>query len=155
MVKNLCKHKAAGSCAKNLKKQRDPETLSRLDIALSNRPSISSSNTLDIIEALVEMEVFSDNSGTLLKEAVSFIYRLRINLHQHYSEHKEDAYSEHKEDAYLQGLSVYILKNREKQQLEKIYWLILRPLYHNCLTQVLEKKVPVETVFSQTDLIIS
>ena len=41
----------------------------------------------------------------------------------------------------------------EKDQLEKIYWLILRPLYQSCLPLVLEKKEPVEKVFRNLDLI--
>ena len=106
---------------------------------------IRASNTLDIIEALVEKSVFTKNTGDLLKEAIASIYCLRVRLHQFYGEQKEEG--------YLTGLSGCQLKKMEIGQLDKIYWLILRPLYHFCLPQVMIEKKSVEVVFSDLDLV--
>ena len=93
---------------------------------------VQATNTLDIIDALVEKNAFTAPTGDLLKEAVSLIYRLRI---------KEQ------EEGYSDDLSSKI------SQLEKIHWLILTPLYTICLPRVLEEKEPVESVFNNLDLI--
>ena len=106
---------------------------------------VESTNTLDIIDTLVKKNVFTQLTGNLLKEAVSTIYRLRLRLHQFYGEQKEEG--------YLEGRSGCILMESEKAQLEKIYWLILRPLYQSCLPLVLEKGEPVEQVFRKLDLL--
>ena len=105
---------------------------------------VQATNTLDIIDALVENEVFTAKTGHLLQEAVSTIYRLRMRLHQ--------LNQEHKEEGYLEGLSNCILIQSEKTELEKIYWLIIQPLFNSCLPQVLKDEVPVEKVFCNLDL---
>jgi len=52
---------------------------------------ITQTNTLDIIDTLVEKEIFTERSGKLLKESIATIYTLRIRLHLHYREQKEEA----------------------------------------------------------------
>ena len=51
---------------------------------------ITKTNTLDIIDALIEMEVFTKESGKLLKESIATIYAIRIRLHSLYKEQKEE-----------------------------------------------------------------
>ena len=82
---------------------------------------IEATNTLDIIDALVARETFTPRSGKLLKEAVAAIYAIRLRLHLGYGEQKEEGFST--------GGGPGVLTTHEHQLLEKIYWLVLRPLY--------------------------
>ena len=92
--------------------------------------SLPETNTLDIINSLVDKGVFTKSSGELLKQSVSTLYILRNNLHL--------LYGEKKDEGFLEGRSGYIFNKTDKKELEKIYWLVLRPLYHLCLPRVLE-----------------
>ncbi|WP_226996191.1 hypothetical protein [Candidatus Protochlamydia sp. W-9] len=83
------------------------------------------SNTLNLIDAFVKKEIFTTESGFLLQEAVAAIYLIRVDIHFKYKEQKENISLE---DSHI-----------EKEILEKIYWLILRPLYRKlkfCLSNL-------------------
>ena len=82
---------------------------------------IEATNTLDIIDALVAREIFTPRSGKLLRDAVAAIYAIRLRLHL--------AYGEQKEDCFATGIGPGVLTTHELHLLEKIYWLVLRPLY--------------------------
>ncbi|MGR3912206.1 MAG: ankyrin repeat domain-containing protein [Candidatus Rhabdochlamydia sp.] len=85
---------------------------------------IPDSNTEDIIEALNELKVFTPESCELLKEFSHAIYKIRLKLHSHYQEQKEEG--------YLTGISTqtkYVLSHEEKHLLERCDCLVLKPLY--------------------------
>lgn len=69
---------------------------------------IEETNTLDIVDALQRKGVFVETTANLLKDSVARIYSLRLEAH-HNHQTKKDA-----------------LRSKE---LEKIYWLMLHPLY--------------------------
>ena len=78
-------------------------------------------NTLEVID---ELPCFTAESRSLLKEAVSFIYRLRTSLHFHYGEQKEEVSQLSQETkGYVQ------LEANDKFLLEAVYYLILFPFY--------------------------
>jgi len=78
-------------------------------------------NTLDVID---ELPCFTSEGRSLLKEAVSFLYKLRLKLHLQYGEQKEEASQISKE---VEGF--ICLKEKEKFLLEATYLLILCPFY--------------------------
>ncbi|WP_042280445.1 hypothetical protein [Candidatus Protochlamydia sp. R18] len=76
---------------------------------------IEGSNTLDLIDNLVKEKYLTSESGFLLQEAVAAVYLKRVGLH---FKHKEQ-----KEEVSLEELG------SEREIFEKVYWLVLRPLY--------------------------
>ncbi|WP_075883385.1 DUF294 nucleotidyltransferase-like domain-containing protein [Candidatus Protochlamydia sp. W-9] len=76
---------------------------------------IKGSNTLDLIDNLVKKKYLTVESGFLLQEAVAAVYLKRVGLH---FKHKEQ-----KEEVSLEDLG------SERKIFEKVYWLVLRPLY--------------------------
>ncbi|CAF24065.1 DUF294 nucleotidyltransferase-like domain-containing protein [Candidatus Protochlamydia amoebophila] len=76
---------------------------------------IEGSNTLDLIDNLVKEKFLTPESGFLLQEAVAAVYLKRVGLH---FKHKEQ-----KEEVSLEELG------SERKIFEKVYWLVLRPLY--------------------------
>ena len=108
---------------------------------------IKKTNTLDIIESLQLKQVFTEESSTLLKEAISFIYMLRVRLHLEYKEQKEEAYINTKQseactesqevcighqEPYSQpqnDLNLLHLRSNEIEKLAEIYWLVIRPIF--------------------------
>ncbi|WP_039359728.1 DUF294 nucleotidyltransferase-like domain-containing protein, partial [Candidatus Protochlamydia amoebophila] len=76
---------------------------------------IEGSNTLDLIDNLVKKKYLTSESGFLLQEAVAAVYLKRVGLH---FKHKEQ-----KEEVSLEELG------SERKIFEKVYWLVLRPLY--------------------------
>lgn len=83
--------------------------------------AIDKTNTLDIIDELVENKLVTQASGTLFKEAVESIYRLRLRLHLFYRAENDVV-----DRVGPQHATLLI---GEKQKLDEIYWLVLRPLY--------------------------
>ena len=117
--------------------------------------AMTETNTLDIIDALVAQKIFTPDSGVLLKESVAAIYKIRIRLHLHYKEQKEEA-------SCLFNPSFASLTPQEVAALEKCYWLVLRPLYihlHNVVdpwkegTSTFCKRGDFKEVFHEVDLI--
>ncbi|MBA3237614.1 MAG: hypothetical protein H0T62_04595 [Parachlamydiaceae bacterium] len=108
---------------------------------------IAKTNTLDIIDALVIQKVFTPESGFLLKESVAAIYKIRIRLHLHYKEQREEA-------SCLQFSSFATLSPEELSALEKCYWLVLHPLY-TCLRNVVDplRRSDFKEVFRDVDLV--
>ena len=120
-------------------KEQYIEVLQHLISDLALFYGIKETNTLDIIESLKLRRVFTKESSALLKEAVSFIYMLRVRLHLEYKEQKEDvyinkqskAYTKHQE-AYSQpqnDLNLLHLRSNEIEKLAEIYWLVIRPIF--------------------------
>ncbi len=137
--------KISFSSSPNLKKEY-VEPLNYLMADLSLFFGISATNTLDIIDALAYKNVFNPESAILLKEAVSALYLMRLKLHNHYGEQKEEAYSQPQ-------LGGYVLSSKEQVQLQKIRSLVLDPLYAH-LKALFEKtdKAP-EITFQEIDLL--
>src|SRR5271170_6036553 len=106
-------------------KQDYVELLNHLlsDMALYH--GLTETNTLDIIDALVQREIFTEKSGNLLKESVAAVYAIRIRLHLHYREQKEEARSPETQAPFLP------LEPQEIQALERCCSLVLFPLYHS------------------------
>ena len=121
-------------------KEQYIEILQHLISDLALFYGIKKTNTLDIIESLQVKQVFTKESSTLLKEAISFIYMLRVRLHLEYKEQKEEAYintkqsepcTEHQE-AYSQpqnDLNLLHLYSDEIEKLAEIYWLVIKPIF--------------------------
>lgn len=108
---------------------------------------IVETNTLDIVDALVVKQIFTRESGLLLKESVAAIYAIRIRLHLHYKEQKEEA-------SCVPHPSFVQFTSQEISALEKCYWLVLRPLYTR-LQNVVDplKRADFKEVFSDVDLV--
>ena len=108
---------------------------------------VEATNTLDIIDELTQKKVFTAKTHKILREAVSTIYRLRLRLHQYYGEQIEEG--------YLTGTNIAgcNLTGSEKAELEKIYSLVLYPLYHRVLEFILVKGEFVGRFFERLDLI--
>ena len=107
---------------------------------------ITKTNTLDIIDRLVEIKVFTNVSGELVRESVATIYTIRIRLHTLYKEQKEEG-SCRSHPRYKQLLPFEIAV------LEKYYWLILRPLYARL--EMIPTTTDFKTTFQKIDLIQS
>jgi hypothetical protein len=107
---------------------------------------IEETNTIDIIDAFVKEEVFTQESGELLKEAAAIIYFIRVRLHTHYGEQREEAYVK---PIHLNNH--YVLQGKEVQALEKIYWLVLYPLYVS-LDSVFKEGKQITEVFKLLNL---
>ncbi|MGZ3633603.1 MAG: putative nucleotidyltransferase substrate binding domain-containing protein, partial [Parachlamydiaceae bacterium] len=105
---------------------------------------IEKTNTLDIIEALVESKIFNEASGQLLQESVAKIYAIRVRLHLHYQSQKEEA-------SCSPSLKYAQLQADEIKALEKCYWLVLVPLY-KCMEKVTSPE-EFKKVFDQFNLI--
>lgn len=100
---------------------------------------IEEPNTLDVIDKLVKKEVFTEQSGVLLKEAVSAIYLARVGLHLEKGEQTEN-FSMQEEDW-------------TQKALEKAYWLVLRPLYRELKKCFQGEELCLERHFKNFDLI--
>ena len=121
-------------------KEQYIEVLQHLISDLALFYGIKKTNTLDIIESLQLKQVFTKESSILLKEAISFIYMLRVRLHLEYKEQKEEAYinitqsescTEHQE-AYNEAkndLNLLHLRSNEIEKLAEIYWLVIKPVF--------------------------
>ena len=105
-------------------KEQYIEVLQHLISDLSLFYGIKETNTLDIIDFLQEKQVFTEESSIFLKEAISFIYMLRVRLHLEYKEQKEEAYNESQND-----LSLLHLHSDEIEKLAEIYWLVIKPIF--------------------------
>ena len=114
--------------------------------------SIDDGNTLDLIDKLVKKGFFSLDSGFLLKEAVSAIYLTRVGLHLDYGEQKEVAHRFSSGEKEIEH-SPIVLEEHINRQLEKIYWLVLRPLYRKLKSCLSEDFVFLEPHFQQLDLL--
>ena len=128
-------------------KEQYIEVLQHLISDLALFYGIKKTNTLDIIESLQLKQVFTKESSTLLKEAISFIYMLRVRLHLEYKEQKEEAYinitqrkacNESQEvcighqEAYAgpqNDLNLLNLRSNEIEKLAEIYWLVIKPIF--------------------------
>ena len=128
-------------------KEQYIEVLQHLISDLALFYGIKKTNTLDIIESLQLKQVFTKESSILLKEAISFIYMLRVRLHLEYKEQKEEAYinitqreacNESQEvcvghqEAYSQpknDLNLLHLRSNEREKLAEIYWLVIKPIF--------------------------
>ena len=124
-------------------KEQYVEVLQHLISDLALFYGIKETNTMDIIDALQakpEEQVFTQESSILLKEAISFIYMLRVRLHLEYKEQKEEAYVNTKQsesctepqEAYSQpqnDLNLLHLRSNEIEKLAEIYWLVVKPIF--------------------------
>ena len=112
---------------------------------------IEEANTLDLIDQFNERKIFQSESGLLLKEAVSSIYLIRVGLHFNYKEQKETAlrFSCMVKEAVHSSI---VLKETPSNQLEKFYWLVLRPLYRKLKNCLCGNSVFLEPHFQQIDL---
>ncbi len=102
---------------------------------------IEATNTLDIIDALASKNVFAPLTCRLLQEAIQNIYKIRLRLHTHDKEQKEEAYSQPQ-------LGGYVLSFQEQEQLSKIRGLLLEPLYFY-LQNLFQKGVPDPHIFKE------
>ncbi len=100
-------------------------------------------NTLDIIDDLVNKEIFSPRTGDVLKEAVAAIFSIRVRLHCFYGERND-------EGSKVESQTHCVLTQKEQKALRKIYWLVIHPLFH-CLNVAFEKK-QLESIFNKLDL---
>ena len=107
----------------NIKKQY-VETLQHLLSDLALFYGIKKTNTLEIIDELRTKQVFTEESAQLLKEAIAFIYMMRVRLHLEYKEQKEEAAIQSQNDLHL-----YYFSSQEKGKFAEIYWLVIRPLF--------------------------
>ncbi|MFS8563660.1 MAG: hypothetical protein LVR00_04795, partial [Rhabdochlamydiaceae bacterium] len=87
---------------------------------------IEATNTIDIVDGLFQAKIFTKETADLIKEALSFTYQMRIRTHDFYREQRDDLCI----DANA-AMNCRMLSLEEKEQLEKIYWLVLRPLYQS------------------------
>jgi hypothetical protein len=91
---------------------------------------IENTNTLEVIDILIENKVFSSESGTLVKEVVAAVYMIRVRLHLHHKEQVETI-------DLKPGGEGFQLKEVEWNALKSAYWLVLVPLYSILNKQVL------------------
>ena len=121
-------------------KEQYIEVLQHLISDLALFYGIKETNALEIIESLQVKQVFTEESSILLKEAISFIYMLRVRLHLEYKEQKEEAYnikqSEEPQNAYnikqsqpQNDLNLLHLRSNEKEKLAEIYWIVIKPIF--------------------------
>ena len=127
-------------------KEQYIEVLQHLISDLALFYGIKETNTMDIIDSLQIKQVFTKESSILLKEAISFIYMLRVRLHLEYKEQKEDAYINEQSEACTESQEAYIghqeaysqsqndlhllrLSFNEIEKLAEIYWLVIRPIF--------------------------
>ncbi|WP_226988515.1 hypothetical protein, partial [Candidatus Protochlamydia sp. R18] len=106
-------------------KKHYSELLHHLLNDLSLYFGMEEANTLDLIDVLVKKEIFTAESGYLLREAVAAVYLKRVGLHFTCGEQKEEVTLEN--------------SLTEQEVLAKIYWLVLRPLYRKlkfCLSNL-------------------
>ncbi|MGR3973823.1 MAG: ankyrin repeat domain-containing protein [Candidatus Rhabdochlamydia sp.] len=114
--------------------------------------NIAETNTDKIIQAFEANKIFSEESCALLREFCQGVYWIRLKLHAHYQEQKEEGYltgemSQHK----------YVLSAQEKTILERGKAVILKPLY-SLLTSVFqsvsleEQNDRFASTFSKVDL---
>ncbi len=102
---------------------------------------IKETNTLEVIDALIDKKVFDRSTGTLLKETVTAIYWMRLRLQLAYKEKRDSA-------ACSAAQSHIFFDEKEKNVLFRTYWLLLRPLYNTfdkIITQS-EINLPVEAL---------
>ncbi|MGZ3634254.1 MAG: putative nucleotidyltransferase substrate binding domain-containing protein, partial [Parachlamydiaceae bacterium] len=90
------------------------------DIALYY--GIQETNTLKIVDQLVSRDIFTQESGELLKESIAAIYKIRIRLHLFYQRQKEEALIQRGVQSV--SSSFIYLTSSEVALLEKIYWLV-------------------------------
>lgn len=128
-------------------KQQYVELLNHLLSDMALFCGITDTNTLDIVDALVVQKFFTSESGLLLKQSIAAIYAIRIRLHMHYKEQREEA-------SCFQHLSFARLSLQETSALEKCYWLVLHPLYTH-LQNVVDplRRLDFKAVFCEVDLI--
>ena len=127
-------------------KEQYIEVLQHLISDLALFYGIKETNTMDIIDSLQIKQVFTKESSILLKEAISFIYMLRVRLHLEYKEQKEEAYINEQSEACTESQEAYIghqeaysqpqndlhllrLSFDEIEKLAEIYWLVIRPIF--------------------------
>ena len=122
----------------NVKKQYT-ELLNHLLGDLSLFFKISVNNTLDLIDEMRKEEIFTKESASLLQEAVAFVYVMRVGLHVQYEEQKEE-------------IELEAIPEEDRKKLEKIYWLVLRPLYRK-LKKCLNEPPFLQSYFQKADLL--
>ena len=121
-------------------KEQYIEVLQHLISDLALFYGIKETNTLDIIGSLKEKQIFTEESSILLKEAISFIYMLRVRIHLEYKEQKEEVYIGAKQSgvcigtqgAYSQpqnDLNLLHLRSNATEKLAEIYWLVIKPIF--------------------------
>ena len=125
-------------------KEQYIEVLQHLISDLALLYGIKETNTMDIIDSLQLKQVFTEESSILLKEAISFIYMLRVHIHFEYKEQKEKVYINTKacnepQEAFIwtqevciesqNDLNLLHLRSGEIEKLAEIYWLVIRPIF--------------------------
>lgn len=90
------------------------------DLALIHGVKVT--NTLDILEELGNH--FNSSSRSLLKESIEFLFSMRIKVQNLYGQQSEEM--NFTQDGHL---SVFIPSEKELFEFEKIYWLVIFPLY--------------------------
>ena len=120
-------------------KEQFTELLNRFLNDMSLYFNIKSNNTFDVIDELEKKEIFTSTSAKLLREAVAHVYILRVGLHVKYEEQKEE-------------IDLEVISEKDRKRLEKIYWLILRPLYRR-LKKCLNEPRFFNTCFQSVDLL--
>lgn len=112
--------------------------------------NIAKKNSLDIIEELVSKQVFTSPSGQLIKELLEIVYKMRVRIQLHNKTQKEREQISYGQLSFQhQFLS---MSSSEKENLEKGYWLVLRPLYLS-LKKIVEEGNPLEKTFHNLDLV--
>ncbi|MGR3974011.1 MAG: ankyrin repeat domain-containing protein [Candidatus Rhabdochlamydia sp.] len=115
--------------------------------------NISEGSTQKIIQSFEEKNIFNPSSCSLLKELSHALYWIRLNLHTHYKEQKEEGY-------FIGRMTSqqYVLSPQERMRLDKCSALVLKPLY-SLLDKVLsatsleEQSQNFASTFFQADLI--
>lgn len=87
---------------------------------------VTATNTLDVVDALVEKGIFTEISGLILKQSVVDIYSIRVRLHT--------SGKGQNEIATCNPIN-FQLDSSEKFSLEKAFWLVISPLYR-CLKDI-------------------
>ncbi|WP_194848191.1 putative nucleotidyltransferase substrate binding domain-containing protein [Candidatus Neptunochlamydia vexilliferae] len=79
--------------------------------------------TLKIAHWLTQRGVFTEESHTLLKEAITTIHKTRIRLHAYYGKQKEEA------SLTFSSQGLAMLTDKEQAALKRAYYLVIDPLY--------------------------
>jgi NLR family CARD domain-containing protein 3 len=101
---------------------------------LSLYQGIEAANTLDIIDELVNKEIFTPKTGQFLKEMNARLYMLRIKVQLFYDSAKEEILLRPIHSPAEAG--TYVATPEEKLLLELTYFLIFIPLYNRLRQQI-------------------
>lgn len=112
---------------------------------------VTATNTLDIIDDLVDKHIFTKISGLILKKSVANIYAIRVRLHTEYKGQNEKAVYKTSDLQSLILGQCGQLDFSEKFSLEKSFWVVLSPLY-DCLKSISSIK-EFKRIFQEFDLL--